>query len=67
MCYIIVSVLLGFFIFGFCHEACGSLAPHRTHTPPALKDEDLITGPPGKSPKLLQHNSLWNQGLIEAN
>ena len=46
---------LFFFVWLFGHEACGILAPQSgiEPTPPALKDEVLTTGPPGKSPRLL--------------
>ena len=50
-CYNIPSVS-HFWYFGY--QACGILAPQPgiRPTPPALEDEVLTTGPPGKPPGL---------------
>ena len=45
------------FLFFSGPEACGILAPQPgiEPAPPALEGKILTTGPPGKSPKLLEY------------
>ena len=52
--------------WGFGHEAGGILAPltGMENTPPALEDEVLTTGPPGKSPGVCGYEWEYREETI---
>ena len=45
-----ITILLLFYVLDFWHESCPTLAPQQIEpAPPAMEDEVLTTGLPGKS------------------
>ena len=63
---ITVLILLFFMFWFFGHVACGILACRSRieSSPPALKDEVLTSGPPGKSPEMEVLISYFNDSNI---
>ena len=62
-----VTILFLFYVWFFGCEACGILAPQPglKPAPPALEDEVLTTGPPGRSLVIIIYLPVWKTYYLD--